>query len=78
MFGLEEWAYDFSQLDVPMLVARIKQLMETAPTIREKISENIRRVEAEANKQFEWLVGSLADSTGIRPETRANLRAVAR
>lgn len=59
MFEVEDWAFDFSELDVDRLVARIEELVENAEGIRERIKRNITKVRADAQHQFDWLVGFL-------------------
>lgn len=59
MFGLQQWAYDFSELDVKVLVQRIDELIEDGPSIRESIASNIERVNSEAQAQFDWVLEAL-------------------
>lgn len=67
MFGLQDWAYDFSELDVNVLVRRIDELIDDAPAIRESIGNNIQRVNNEARAQFDWVVAALAGASNARP-----------
>ncbi len=66
MFGLQEWAYDFSELDVKVLVKRIDELIECAATLRENIANNIERVNGEAQAQFDWLADALRAAPSAR------------
>jgi coenzyme F420-reducing hydrogenase beta subunit/polysaccharide pyruvyl transferase WcaK-like protein len=59
MFGLQEWAYDFTELDVAKLTKRIEELIAQEKGIRSKISDNIDRVKAAAQHQFDWLADFL-------------------
>ncbi len=59
MFQMEEWAYDFSELDVEMLVGRVDDLVRESQGLRQRISKNIARVSSEAQAQFDWLTRSL-------------------
>lgn len=66
MFGLQDWAYDFSELDVKVLVKRIDELIEGAATLRENIANNIERVNGEAQAQFDWLADALRAAPSAR------------
>jgi len=59
MFGMQDWAYDFTELDVEVLTARIEELVETEDELREKIGSRIDAVKAAAQHQFDWLTGFL-------------------
>lgn len=55
MFEIADWAYDYKELDVEKLVARIEAFIGNSDEIRAKVGRNVARVKAEAQRQFDWL-----------------------
>jgi polysaccharide pyruvyl transferase WcaK-like protein len=57
--GIEDHAYDYGELELESLIARIEAFLEQADEVRARIARRIDAVRERSARQFEWLAAFL-------------------
>ena len=58
-FRIEDWCFDFSNLNATTLLRDMDAFLEACPEIKDRISHNLPEVRSLSLAQFEWLNGFL-------------------
>jgi polysaccharide pyruvyl transferase WcaK-like protein len=54
-FDLEEWAYDYSSLELESLCQAVERLISRTESVREKLVRHRARVMSSSLEQLEWV-----------------------